>query len=172
MLVVGATNRPGDLDDAARRRLTKRLYVPLPDQTGRVEMMENLLKRESHSLTPGDIQAIAERTEGRHVVLLWSERYGRMADARPIAGEYLEEHLDPKGSTVAVFQVRSEQWLGSPPLQWFSANDWHTLLFLGFSCDDLKKMCQEAALGPVRRVFDLAAVSTEQVNALSYFSHS
>lgn len=27
---TGATNRPQELDEAARRRLTKRLYVPLP----------------------------------------------------------------------------------------------------------------------------------------------
>lgn len=27
---IGATNRPQELDEAARRRLTKRLYIPLP----------------------------------------------------------------------------------------------------------------------------------------------
>lgn len=31
MLVVAASNRPADLDEAVRRRLTKRFYVPLPD---------------------------------------------------------------------------------------------------------------------------------------------
>ncbi|GJT95027.1 ATPase family AAA domain-containing protein FIGL1-like protein [Tanacetum coccineum] len=30
VLLIGATNRPQDLDEAARRRLTKRLYIPLP----------------------------------------------------------------------------------------------------------------------------------------------
>merc|ERR1719384_3048326 len=38
ILVVGATNRPQELDDAARRRLVKRLYVPLPDETARASM--------------------------------------------------------------------------------------------------------------------------------------
>lgn len=30
LLVIGATNRPQELDEAARRRFTKRLYIPLP----------------------------------------------------------------------------------------------------------------------------------------------
>lgn len=32
--VSGATNRPQELDEAARRRLTKRLYIPLPSAGG------------------------------------------------------------------------------------------------------------------------------------------
>ena len=35
MLLVGATNRPQELDEAARRRLVKRLYIPLPDLAAR-----------------------------------------------------------------------------------------------------------------------------------------
>lgn len=31
LLLVGATNLPQELDDAARRRFTKRLYIPLPE---------------------------------------------------------------------------------------------------------------------------------------------
>ena len=40
ILVVGATNRPKDLDKAARRRLVKRLYVPLPDEFARKQIIE------------------------------------------------------------------------------------------------------------------------------------
>nr|TKW28198.1 hypothetical protein SEVIR_3G322800v2 [Setaria viridis] len=32
ILLIGATNRPQELDEAARRRLTKRLYIPLPSE--------------------------------------------------------------------------------------------------------------------------------------------
>ena len=37
--MVGATNRPQELDDAARRRLVKRLYIPLPDKEARVSIL-------------------------------------------------------------------------------------------------------------------------------------
>ena len=45
-MVVGATNRPQDLDEAARRRLVKRLYVPLPEEAARGQIIRSLLKKE------------------------------------------------------------------------------------------------------------------------------
>ena len=44
--MVGATNRPQDLDEAARRRLVKRLYVPLPEEAARGQIIRSLLKKE------------------------------------------------------------------------------------------------------------------------------
>ena len=39
ILVVGATNRPQEIDEAARRRLVKRLYIPLPDGGAREQVI-------------------------------------------------------------------------------------------------------------------------------------
>jgi len=51
LLLIGATNRPQELDDAARRRLQKRLMIPLPDASARSQMLANGLRNVAHSLS-------------------------------------------------------------------------------------------------------------------------
>ena len=43
LLLVGATNRPQELDDGARRRLAKQLYIPLPCADARRAIVTNIL---------------------------------------------------------------------------------------------------------------------------------
>jgi fidgetin-like protein 1 len=64
VLVIGATNRPQELDEAARRRFTKRLYVPLPECADREVLIRVLLKTNHHLLSDHDIQTLANDTEG------------------------------------------------------------------------------------------------------------
>ncbi|KAK7602214.1 hypothetical protein V9T40_009655 [Parthenolecanium corni] len=64
ILVIGATNRPQELDEAARRRLVKRLYIPLPEFEARRQIVERLMSTEKNDLTPDDINEIANLTEG------------------------------------------------------------------------------------------------------------
>ena len=64
ILVVGATNRPQDLDEAARRRLVKRLYIPLPEEPARIQIVRNLLHSQTHLIKDNEFEEIGNLTEG------------------------------------------------------------------------------------------------------------
>lgn len=64
VLMIGATNRPQELDDAARRRFTKRLYIPLPEEGDREVLLRVLLERNKHGLSDAEIQKLAKDTAG------------------------------------------------------------------------------------------------------------
>lgn len=64
VLVLGATNRPQDLDDAARRRFTKRIYIPLPELETRSALVKILLAKAQHSVTDEEADRVAELTDG------------------------------------------------------------------------------------------------------------
>jgi SpoVK/Ycf46/Vps4 family AAA+-type ATPase len=64
VLTIGATNRPQELDEAARRRFVKRLYIPLPVEPDRASLLQKLLGTNNHRLTAADVQKLAKETAG------------------------------------------------------------------------------------------------------------
>ncbi|KAK1354592.1 AAA-type ATPase family protein [Heracleum sosnowskyi] len=63
VLVLAATNRPFDLDEAVVRRLPRRLMVNLPDVTKREKILRVILAKEE--LGAGvDLEAVASMTDG------------------------------------------------------------------------------------------------------------
>lgn len=54
ILVIAATNRPFDLDEAALRRLTKRIYIGLPDAEARVGQIKKILSTVKYNLSSED----------------------------------------------------------------------------------------------------------------------
>lgn len=64
ILVVGATNRPQEIDEAARRRLVKRLYIPLPEASARKQIVVNLMSREHCSFTEQEVESIVMQADG------------------------------------------------------------------------------------------------------------
>ncbi|XP_023540722.1 spastin isoform X2 [Cucurbita pepo subsp. pepo] len=64
VIVIGATNKPQELDDAVLRRLVKRIYIPLPDGNGRRLLLKHRLKGQSFSLPSRDLERLVTQTEG------------------------------------------------------------------------------------------------------------
>ena len=63
VMVLATTNCPWDLDEALRRRLEKRIYIPLPDVMARRELFELYLNRVPLSPTV-NFETLAEMTKG------------------------------------------------------------------------------------------------------------
>ncbi|XP_054165243.1 vacuolar protein sorting-associated protein 4-like [Oppia nitens] len=64
ILVLGATNIPWVLDAAIRRRFEKRIYIPLPEEHGRVVIIKMNIGNTPNSLTEQDIRILAKKTDG------------------------------------------------------------------------------------------------------------
>lgn len=62
-MVLGATNFPWGLDEALRRRLEKRVYIPLPDRPARRQLFDINL-RDVHIQSDVNLDNLAELCEG------------------------------------------------------------------------------------------------------------
>lgn len=64
VFVIAATNVPHLLDFAFRRRFTDQVLIPLPNSDDRGKLIKYEVSRWKHELTDGEIEDLAERTEG------------------------------------------------------------------------------------------------------------
>lgn len=128
VLLIGATNRPDELDEAARRRMEKRLYIPLPDEVARRELIQRLLR----SLGPSSTD----------------ERETRRTDS-------CKEEI---GAAAAVHTLTEED---------LDSLVRHTH---GYSGADLKQLCREAAMGPLREMSagQLSAVAVTDLRPIQW----
>merc|ERR1712187_716172 len=62
LLVLATSNAPWDLDEALRRRLEKRIYIPLPDEIARLKMFSENMS-DIQLATGVDFATLAARTE-------------------------------------------------------------------------------------------------------------
>ncbi len=95
--VIAATNKPWKLDQAFIRRFQKRIYVPLPDKTARIELLRLYTKK--IKLAPDvDLEKLADLLEGytgsdiRDIIMAAHlrtvseifDKYGGKGDVRPV----------------------------------------------------------------------------------------
>ena len=64
VMVLAATNYPWDLDEALRRRLEKRVYIPLPDPEQRRALLSINLKSVDTALEEEEYADVVARTDG------------------------------------------------------------------------------------------------------------
>ncbi|XP_055378229.1 spastin isoform X1 [Condylostylus longicornis] len=64
IVVLAATNRPQELDEAALRRFSKRVYVQLPDLQTRELLLKRLLEKQGSPLSTQALHRLAVLTEG------------------------------------------------------------------------------------------------------------
>ncbi|XP_077994184.1 spastin-like isoform X1 [Glandiceps talaboti] len=63
LLVMGATNRPQELDDAVLRRFPKRVYVTMPTLEARKKLLSQLLANHGNPLNERELNQLARMTE-------------------------------------------------------------------------------------------------------------
>lgn len=63
VLIIGATNRPMELDNAVIRRLPKRIYVGAFDKEERYLFLKFIMKNEENNLSDNDLISIADKTD-------------------------------------------------------------------------------------------------------------
>jgi len=126
LYVLGATNRPWELDEPFIRRFQKRIYVPLPEASSRLEMFK--LYTRDLTMSPGvDLEQLARMTEyysGNDihdlcmavqiaVVRELFETEPPQADGkpRPITMDDFLQSMRKRGSSVSLENVkRIENW--------------------------------------------------------------
>jgi len=64
VLVIGATNLPWELDEAALRRFPKRYEVPLPDSSTRRHLLKSIESKVKVRLSDDDLGKLVKRTKG------------------------------------------------------------------------------------------------------------
>uniref|UniRef100_A0A669CTQ4 Katanin p60 (ATPase containing) subunit A 1 n=1 Tax=Oreochromis niloticus TaxID=8128 RepID=A0A669CTQ4_ORENI len=86
VMVLAATNFPWDIDEALRRRLEKRIYIPLPSTKGQVELLKINL-RELELASDVDLDKIAEHIEANVDLLIGANCAKAMEPWRVINGQ-------------------------------------------------------------------------------------
>lgn len=159
--MIGATNLPEEIDDAARRRFQKRLYVPLPDEEARRDLIFTLMK--PLRLT-GPAPSGSPEQQAQHRSLLGADssdssvaQSPTAAPASELASSVAAVTTAPVPPSTSAFALASASAAGpvadiSRVHCELSESELDELAHRteGYSCSDVRQLCAEADLGPIR----------------------
>ena len=111
ILIIGATNRPDDLDEAVKRRMAKRMYIPLPNFPGRKQFIKRMIEHETKPTDDGG-----------------------------------------NGHSIILNDAETDELVS---------------LTKGYSGADLKTLCAEAAMIPLRAIDDIENVDIDNIRPLT-----
>ncbi|KAF2604612.1 hypothetical protein F2Q70_00024662 [Brassica cretica] len=155
VIVIGATNKPQELDDAVLRRLVKRIYVPLPDSNAGIYFFKTKLKCQPHSLYP--VGTLIKSSEKPKAIFWYSG-----SDLQALCEE--EAAMMPiieLGADILTIQANKVR-----PLRY---DEESTQLLTGYSGSDLQALCEEAAMMPIRELgADILTIQANKVRPLRY----
>lgn len=63
IIIMGATNRPDDIDEAIKRRMPKKFHIGLPNNEQRLSVMKLHLSCEEHGLSERQMERLADFTD-------------------------------------------------------------------------------------------------------------
>ena len=135
VIVIAATNFPWDLDEAFRRRLEKRIYIPLPDYDSRKSLF-SLNFADVELAEDVDLEYLAEKSEGysgaditnvcrdasfmsmrRRIIGLSADQIKALGEKQeemnlPVTKSDLDEALQKTATSVAASDVvKHQEWM-------------------------------------------------------------
>ncbi|KAG5538523.1 hypothetical protein RHGRI_019188 [Rhododendron griersonianum] len=156
VIVIGATNKPQELDDAVLRRLVKRIYIPLPDAHVRRSLLKHKLKGQAFSL-PGK-NMLNLRTDFTSTCLCYlNDLILSFSDASCVSLRRKSGYLNDLNMPLVFANRRTgdlERLVESTE---------------GYSGSDLQALCEEAAMMPIRELgSNILTIKANQVRPLRY----
>lgn len=139
VVIVGASNRPNDIDPAFQRRLARKIYVGLPSAEQRLQILRITMADDMERLR--DYKPPATSGSGA-------------SKPKPAAGTEDADSSDGDGATGTTTRVVAAKAKELPPAPDFFKDLARDLEF--YSGHDIKELCRVAILTPIQEFMDVS----------------
>lgn len=180
ILIIGATNRPHEIDDAVIRRMTKRLYIPLPNKESRKELLLNVIKKESSFGTNCELnlnyylEKDNKNSKSKITIKSSSKKvkskcnndkdeniYNNNNNSTTITTEKIHDQKNTEDDSTDIVSDKTNDntfkiKLSKKEMQ--SQLDKIIKLTKGYSGSDLQSVCREAFMHPIREIKNISEI--------------